>query len=113
MEIFCHHIYEFRKGLRKLILYTGPSSQLNAMIEKLEKRNISYLVDHLSPGKVNIFFGSSDCISVLKEFSTLKLEKLSDTEDFILGAMLGYDIDQQCRRFVKRLKNRNSIKKAS
>lgn len=102
MDIFYHHIYEYRKGLRKLILYTGDVTALEHMKMKLKKRDISYLIAPLSEYKVNVFFGSPDCIEVLKHFSTLELDKLKDTEDFILGAMLGYDINQQCQRFVKR-----------
>lgn len=72
------------------------------MKEKLRNREIDFIVKDISDKKINVFFGSSDCIEVLKNFSTLELEKLNDSEDFILGAMLGYDIGQQCRRFVKR-----------
>lgn len=104
MDIFSHHIYEYRKGLRKLILYTGDCTDLPLMIEKLNNRDISYIVAPLTGTKINVFFGSSDCIDVLNHFKTLDLKKLSDTEDFILGAMLGYDINLQCQRFIKRKK---------
>ena len=105
VKIFVHHIYEYNKGLRKMVLYTGPVSEKIRIIEKLEKYGISYIVDDISAEKINVFFGADDCIKVLKGFKTLELDKLSDTEDFILGAMLGYDLLIQCRRFVKRRNN--------
>ena len=115
MKIFVHHIYEYKKGLRKLVLYTGPASEKERIIDKLEKHEISYIVDDVSSEKINVFFGAGECINVLRNFQTLELDKLSDTEDFILGAMLGYDLIIQCRRFVKRkngaARKNNLIKK--
>ena len=107
MKIFVHHIYEYEKGLRKMVLYTGPISEKIGIIEKLEKHGISYVINNISLKKINVFFGADECISVLKKFRTLELDKLSDTEDFILGTMLGYDLLVQCRRFVKRIDEKN------
>ncbi len=111
MKIFIHHIYEYRKGLRKMVLYTGASNKQNAIIEKLEKYNISYIIDNIAPKKINVFFGADECINVVKNFKTIKLDKLDDYEDFILGTMLGYDLIIQCKRFVRR-KNK-SIEKVN
>ena len=117
MKIFVHHIYEYKKGLRKMVLYTGTMDEKIRIIEKLKKHGISYIINDISTEKINVFFGSDDCIKVLKDFKTLELDKLSDTEDFILGTMLGYDLLIQCRRFVKRKndvcrEDKRAIKKA-
>ena len=102
MKIFVHHIYEYKKGLRRMVLYTGPANEKIKIIEKLEKHKISYVIDDVSSEKINVFFGADECIKVLVKFKTLELDKLSDEEDFILGTMLGYDLVIQCRRYVKR-----------
>jgi len=103
MNVFLHHIYEYQKGLRKLVLYTGCSTDRTAIIARLEKHKIDYIITQVSGKKINVFFGSQECIAVLQNFRTLELDKISDSEDFILGVMLGYDVSLQCRRYVKRL----------
>ncbi len=111
MKIFVHHIYEYKKGLRRMVLYTGPETEKIRIIEKLEHHGISYVIDDLPSGKMNVFFGADECVRVLENFKTLKLDQLSDAEDFILGAMLGYDLILQCRRFVKRKSNSIILKR--
>ncbi len=108
MKIFMHHIYEYRKGLRKMVLYTGPSGERAGIVEKLGKHEISYIISDVSSEKINVFFGAEECIGVLKNFNTLELDKLSAAEDFILGSMLGYDLIIQCRRFLKRGISKNT-----
>lgn len=102
MKIFIHHIYEYMKGLRRLVLYTGKSQQKEEIEKRLRKHGISYIIEDVSDTKINVFFGSQECIGVLLNFQTLELDKLTDSEDFILGVMLGYDVILQCRRFNKR-----------
>ena len=100
MQIFYHHLYEYRKGLRRLILFTTGIENLNSVKIRLDSQGVSYLVSNVSNRKVNIFFGDDACISVLKQFHTLILNLLTDEEDFILGIMLGYDLSLQCKRYV-------------
>ncbi len=104
MKVFIHHIYELKKGLRRLVLHTCPSSDLPVIERKLKSEGIPYLIDQVTNSKINVFFGDETCINVLKEFSTLALYQLSDQEDFILGTLLGYDLKIQCLRFLERVK---------
>ena len=108
MKIFIHHIYELKKGLRRLVLHTCSSSDLPVIERKLQREGISYLIDRVSNTKFNVFFGDETCINVLKEFSTLALYQLSDQEDFILGTLLGYDLRIQCLRFLERVKTHSN-----
>lgn len=101
VQVFAHHIYEYQKGVRKLILHTTNVYELDDLCIKLDKKGISYLVDFVNEEKVNIFFGDPDCISVLQRFPSLELYRLSPENDFILGIMLGYDCKLQCQRFIK------------
>ncbi|MDC7241376.1 MAG: DUF2023 family protein [Spirochaetales bacterium] len=105
MQVFIHHIYELKKGLRRLVLHTCLTEEIPFVEAKLSKDNISYLLHPVSANKVNVFFGEKVCIEVLKKFSTLKLHRITDQEDFILGTLLGYDLKLQCSRFLEKREN--------
>jgi len=105
MKVFLHHIYEYHKGLRGLILYTGSAECLPFMEAKLKKNNIDYLVCPISENKANVFFGHSLCVEIVKRIGYRNLAWLKPEEDFILGIMLGYDRIKQCERYLKRKGN--------
>ncbi len=102
MQVLCHHIYEYRKGLRHLVLHTMNSNEREAAEQKLKSRNIEYIIEELFNGNINIFFGKKECVDVVRSFDKLPLNKLSIEQDFILGIMLGYDRLAQCERYLKR-----------
>ena len=52
--------------------------------------------------RVNLFFGRQECLDAIRLMVTRPLNLLSPEEDFILGAMLGYDICAQCERYCER-----------
>ena len=52
--------------------------------------------------RINLFFGCDECIEAIRMLVNRPLNKLTPEEDFILGAMLGYDICVQCRRYCDR-----------
>lgn len=106
MQIFCHHIYEYKKGLRNLILHTTDAMFEDIITARLEDNGISYILEKVGEKKINVFFGNSICIEVLKHMNTKDLSKLTDEQDFILGIMLGYDRLKQCERYVKRKENK-------
>ncbi len=101
MKVFIHHIYEYQKGLRSLILHTAHSKNYDEIIKKLVTRDISFHVDKISETKINIFFGAPECVTVVKQINKKRLSEYTPEEDFILGTMLGYDGKQQCSRFLK------------
>jgi hypothetical protein len=102
--VFNHHLYEYRKGLRNLILFTAQSEMEKYAVRKLEKHGISYLVYKVTESKVNIFFGDRACVDVLRGIGKRSLSSFSPEEDFILGIMLGYDRLQQCERYIGRIR---------
>ncbi|MDC7232641.1 MAG: DUF2023 family protein [Spirochaetales bacterium] len=102
MQVFIHHIYELKKGLRRLVLHTCPVEEIEFVKMKLKRENIPCILHQINTKKVNVFFGEEVCISVLNRFHTLKLNELTDQEDFILGTLLGYDLKLQCLRFLER-----------
>ncbi len=102
MEVLCHHIYEYKKGLRHLVLHTMKCVEREAAEHKLSKCDIEYMVVELSNGNFNIFFGEKQCVDVVRSFGNIPLNHLSVEQDFILGIMLGYDRLAQCDRYLKR-----------
>lgn len=108
MKVFFHHIYEYKKGLRNLILHTTPKNQQKKIEEKLEKEGIPYIIYPVGNKNINVFFGSESCVKIIENINKPRLSEYTCEEDFILGIMLGYDIIQQCHRFFKR-KNKENV----
>jgi Protein of unknown function (DUF2023). len=109
MRLFCHLIYEFKKGVRDLILYTVPADSEEKVKEKLQKNAISYVIQPLPNGNINVFFGKEECISVIRKICNKSLNRLSPEEDFMLGILLGYSLPEQCRRYCKRQEQNNPV----
>ena len=101
MKIFGHYLYEHKKGLRNLVLYTGNVNEKDTIENKLRMENISYYVQPINGTKINIFFGDKVCVEVIKQIQFKSLSGLTEEQDFILGIMLGYDRLKQCKRYLK------------
>ena len=100
MKIFFNYIYEFKKGVRQMILQTINIKYLDIVTKRLEGRNIDYVIQDIGKNKFNVFFGNEACIKVVNKMIIGKtLTELSPEEDFILGTMLGYDVCEQCSRY--------------
>lgn len=102
MQILTHHIYEYNKGLRSLVLHTMSIEEKAKAEELLSSREISYCFAKVNAEKVNLFFGDEVCIKIIRSFGGKSLTEFTNEEDFILGTMLGYGRIQQCERYVKR-----------
>lgn len=107
LRVFHHHIYEYKKGIRNLILTTEKAKYRNSIEKRLQSEKIAYVIHEIPNGKINVYFGEKDCVDVVKTFNP-KLNELSAEQDFMLGIMLGYDRVRQCERYLK-IKN-NIIK---
>jgi len=105
MDVFLHHIYEYKKGLRRMVLHTAPSLDRANIARKLDGLEINYIILGVNESKINVFFGDSWCIGVIRSFAHLDLSRLTDEQDFILGTLLGYDTVIQCRRYLQRKRN--------
>jgi len=105
MDVFNHHIYEYKRGIRNLILHTTKQSNQPLIEQRLTDEHIAYIIRKVNRTKINVFFGHRHCIELLASFDTLSLDKLTNEQDFILGIMLGYDRLKQCKRYIQRLNN--------
>jgi hypothetical protein len=106
LQVFYHHIYEYKKGLRNLVLTTEKQEYRSHIEDRLKGNKIDYVIQDVNTKKMNVFFGAKDCVEVVKTFIDKKLNKLSPEQDFILGIMLGYDRLKQCARYLD-FKNKN------
>lgn len=99
IRIFLNHLYEFKKGIRNMVLHTMNKEYEAFAVQRLKSQNIGYLVQPVDCSKINLYFGKKECLNVVKLLMDRPLNLLTPEEDFIVGAMLGYDICQQCKRF--------------
>lgn len=109
MEVFLHHIYEYQKGIRNLILHTTEKENIDFIKNKLNAENISFIIYPLGCNRINVFFGAKECVEVIKNIDKPSLTTYTPEEDFMLGIMLGYDRRRQCERYLK-FKEREKIK---
>jgi len=109
VKIFYHHIYEFKKGLRNLILHTTEAKNRKYIEKRLNDENIPYIIYNVNQDKINVFFGNEGCINVIKQIDKNDLRDYTDEEDFMLGIMLGYDRVQQCQRYLKRQSEKEKV----
>lgn len=101
VRIFLNHIYELKKGVRNMVLYTVNKRHEEFITQRLTNQNIYFLKQEVDNKKINVFFGKRECIEAIRSFVNKPLNQLSPEEDFILGAMLGYDICMQCERYCR------------
>ena len=85
LKVLMNHIYELHKGVRHMVLFT-----------------CNYLLQPAGQQNLNVYFGRRECLEAIRLIVTRPLNELTPEEDFILGAMLGYDICAQCERYCKR-----------
>lgn len=102
LRVFANHIYEYKKGVRRMVLFTVNNRYVQEAVRRLKSESIAFELQEVGNGRTNIFFGRKECIEVVRRMITRPLQQLSPEEDFILGALLGYDICMQCERFCKR-----------
>ena len=102
MKVLLNHIYEFKKGVRQMVLYTFNKKYQDFVVARLHSQQIPYSIQPVGNNCLNLFFGRKECLDAIRLIITKPLNQLSPEEDFILGAMLGYDIRVQCERYCER-----------
>jgi hypothetical protein len=97
-----------------MVLYTTNRQYESFAVKRLAGQGISYFIQSVGDNKINLFFGHEECINAIRYLITCPLNELSPEKDFILGAMLGYNICDQCDRYcrqINRFRSRNNEKK--
>ena len=109
LKVFLNHIYEYKKGVRQMVLYTTNRKYEAFAVNRLKSQRIKFVIQPVDEERINLFFGKAECINAIRLMVTRPLNLLTPEEDFILGAMLGYDICAQCKRYCTRKARRSSI----
>lgn len=102
LRFLANHLYEYRKGVRRMFMMTLTAAESVAVRQRLEREAIAYHVQEVAADKVNVLFGHAAWVETASRIVTKPLARLSPAEDFMLGTLLGYDPEQQCRRFLAR-----------
>lgn len=102
MKVLMNHIYEYKKGVRQMVLFTFNKRYEDYATARLKRQNISNILQPVGNDRINLFFGRKQCLEAIRLMVTRPLSQLTPEEDFILGAMLGYDICAQCERYCER-----------
>ena len=113
LQILIHHIYEYKKGVRNMVLHTLSSQERDAAEFLLKKKGVCYLTETVSEKKINIFFGNPECVEIIKSFGKKSLTEHTPEQDFILGIMLGYDRNEQCKRYLSKISTKQSAEGTS
>ena len=109
MKVLMNHIYEYKKGVRRMILFTCNRRFEQQACDRLCRQSIDYVVQPAGRDNVNVFFGRPECLNAIRLFVNRPLNELTPEEDFILGAMLGYDLCAQCERYCERCRRRAAV----
>ena len=99
-RVFNHHVYEYRKGLRGLVVQTLPRKYGRRVMARLEDLDLAYLIYPAGKTHINVFLGDSECLEIVRLIGKFDLSRYTPQEDFMLGIMLGYDRRQQCLRYL-------------
>jgi len=117
MKVLMNHIYEYKKGVRRMVLFTFNKRYEQMAVARLQHQGIGYIIQPVGNDRLNLFFGRRECLDAIRLMVTRPLNQLTPEEDFILGAMLGYDICAQCQRYCERKERceakRNALEAAS
>jgi hypothetical protein len=97
------YLYELGRGVRQLFMLTMTPREAHAVRSRLDQEGIACHVQMVSDLKVNVYFGNAQFVAVARRIAMLPVHQLSAEEDFILGTLLGYDREQQCRRYLGKL----------
>ena len=90
-----------------MILFTVNDRYVGEAVKRLKAEDIDFELQEVGNGRTNVFFGRSECIEVVRRMITRPLQQLSPEEDFILGALLGYDIDRKSGRHAHKKYHNN------
>ena len=102
MKVLMNHIYEYKKGVRQMVLFTCNARYEDFAVNRLKSQGIEYIIQRVGNSNINIFFGKKQCLDAIRIIVDKPLVRLSPEHDFIIGALLGYDICCQCDRFCER-----------
>ena len=85
MKVLMNHIYEYKKGVRRMVLFTFNKKYEDFAIRRLESQNIKYVIQPVGNDRLNLYFGREECLNAIRMIVTRPLNLLTPEEDFMLG----------------------------
>lgn len=95
-----------------MVLHTMDHSERDAAEFILKQKGMHYHLEEVNARKINLYFGNLNCVEIIRSFGKKSLSEYSPEEDFILGIMLGYDRNQQCARYIKKIEREQEVVRA-
>lgn len=77
IKVLHNQIYEYKKGVRNLVLFTMNERYLPLARERLERQNIPYLVQRAGKSNINLYFGQPECLETIRTFVGRPLNRLT------------------------------------
>lgn len=99
IQLITNAVYEYQKGVRPLFLFSEKMINKSRIEDHLTRKKVPYIIHELSDKKINVYLGSPSCLKVVETLNP-RLHSLTPEQDFILGTMLGYNIEQECDRYL-------------
>ena len=60
MKVLMNHIYEYKKGVRRMVLFTFNKKYEDFVIRRLESQNIKYVIQPAGNNSLNLYFGREE-----------------------------------------------------
>ena len=79
IRIFLNHIYEFKKGVRNMVLYTMSKEHEEFAIRRLKNQKISYMIQEVGTNKINLFFGKAECMEAMRHIIKMCIRDSPET----------------------------------
>lgn len=55
LKVFLNHIYEFKKGVRRMVLYTTNKRYKEFAVKRLASQRIKFIVQPVDEERINLF----------------------------------------------------------
>ena len=66
MKVLMNHIYELRKGVRQMVLFTCNKKYGEQVAGRLESRGIPYVLQQAGQQNLNFYFGRRECLEAIR-----------------------------------------------
>ena len=80
IKVFLNHIYEFKKGVRRMVLYTTNKRYKDFAVNRLANQRIKFIVQQVDDERINLFFGCDECIEAIRLLVNRPLNQLTPEE---------------------------------
>ena len=66
MKVLMNHIYEYKKGVRQMVLFTMNKRYETFALQRLDHQNIPYVLQPAGKNTVNLYFGRRECLEAIR-----------------------------------------------